>query len=290
MRDGGASGEDPFAKVKGLIKDMIERLLATQQAEASHKAYCDKEMGETAEKKADKEASIAKLTAKIDSMTATSKQLKSEVAELQRQLAELVKSQAEMDKMRQEANELFLSNKAELEEGLEGVKLALKILREYYASDGKAHAAAEGAATGVIGLLEVIESDFTKNIAESSADEASAQASYEKETMENKIEKAMKEQDVKYKTKEATDLDKAVAEASSDLQSDQTELAAILEYNSKLLDICVAKPETYEERAARRQAEIAGLKEALQILAGEAVLLQQSHRAPGARHGLRGSA
>merc|ERR1719506_3227672 len=111
--------------------------------------------------------------------------------------------------MRQEAHELFTSNKVELEEGLEGVKLALKILGEYYATDGKAHAAAEGAGSSIIGLLEVVESDFTKLLAEMIAGEEAAAAAYEKQTKENEITRTTKEQDVKYKTKEATSLDKA---------------------------------------------------------------------------------
>merc|ERR1712087_909199 len=107
-------------------------------------------------------------------------QLKEEVARLQKTLAGLASSQAEMDKMRRDENTAFNKNKADMEQGLEGVKMALKILREYYAQD-KAHSAAEGAGEGIIGLLEVVESDFSKALAEFVTTEASAQASYDKE-------------------------------------------------------------------------------------------------------------
>merc|ERR1719378_1434283 len=132
-------------------------------------------------------------------MTATSAQLKDEIAQRQKELAELVATQAEMDKLRAEEKAVFETNKAELEEGLQGIKLGLKILREYYAKEDKAHSAAEGAATGIIGLLEVVESDFTKGLAEMIATEEAAQAEYDKETKENEILKATMEQDVKYK-------------------------------------------------------------------------------------------
>merc|ERR1711870_128777 len=93
---------------------------------------------------------------------------------------------------------------------------------------------------------------------------------------ENEIEKTTKDQDVAYKTKEATGLDKAVAEAKSDRSGVQTELDAVNEYLATLEKECVAKAETYAERKARFEAEIAGLKEALKILESEAVLLQRT--------------
>lgn len=275
IRYGSDGGADPFAKVKSLIMDMIEKLEKDAEADASHKAYCDKEVGETLEKKQEKEYEISKLNTKIDSMSAESTKLKNEVADIQKQLAELASTQAEMDKVRQEEKSLFLKSKPEMEQGLEGIKMALKILREYYASgDGAA-----GAGQGIIGLLEVVESDFSKTLAEITTDEAASEMAYEQETYKNKIAKTTMDQDVKYKTKRSTQLDTAMAEATSDRESVQTELSAILEYNSQLIEMCVAKPETYDERKGRREAEIAGLKEALSILDGEAVLLQQSNAA-----------
>merc|ERR1719473_35057 len=231
-------------------------------------------MGETRAKKADKEAEIEKLTTKIDVAKARSAKLKEEVATLQKELAELAKMQAEMDALRQKEKELFDASKPEMEAGIEGVKMALKILRDYYSKEDKAHAAAEGAGGSIIGILEVVEADFTKGLTEMIAAEEAAQAAYEEQTHENEIERTTKEQDVKYKTKEAADLDKAVSELKGDLQAVQTELDAVLEYLEKLKDMCIAKPETYEERKRRREAEIAGLKEALKILEGETAFLQ----------------
>merc|ERR1719161_2934370 len=78
MRAGRRSGADPFAKVKSLISSMIEKLQKEAEADATEKAFCDKEMAETETKKADKEATIEKLSTQIDSMTAKSAKLKEE--------------------------------------------------------------------------------------------------------------------------------------------------------------------------------------------------------------------
>jgi len=284
LRMGSRAGEDPFEKVKGLITTMVEKLMKEAEEEAAKKEYCDKEMSETEKKKDEMTDEIDDLTAKIDQMTAEAKRLKNEVAALAGQLSDLAKSQSEMDKVRLEEHTEYVANRDEMEKGIKGIQLALKVLRDYYAAEDKGHESSDGAAGGIIGLLEVVESDFSKGLEELIAGEESAQSEYEKTTQDNKLTKTVKEQDVKYKSKESKSLSKAAAESTADREGVQTELDAVLEYFAKIKEECVAKPDPYEARKARREQEIAGLKEALSILEGEAVLLQTSSTRHLRRH------
>merc|ERR1719293_365972 len=109
------------------------------------------------------------------------------------------------------------------------------------------HEKATGAGSSIIGILEVVESDFANNLAKEETEEADAATEYDKTTQENKVTKTLKDQDVKYKTQEFTGLDKQIAELSADRESTDAELAAVNEYYAKIKDRCIAKPETYEE-------------------------------------------
>jgi len=278
IRFSKGSSSDPFAKVKALITDMIEKLASDAQSDASHKGYCDKETAQATAKKAEKKALVEKLSTQMDSMSAKEAKLKEDVASLQKELAELASSSAEMSSIRSSEKALYNTNSAEMKAGVAGVQKALSVLRDYYASEGKSHSSADGAGSGIIGMLEVVESDFTKGLAEMEATESMAASEFEKVRKENEISKTMKEQDVKYKSKEAAGLAKSASEASSDRDSTQAELDAITEYLGKLDKMCVAKAEPYAEKVARREAELAGLKQALQILEGEAVLIQQTSK------------
>merc|ERR1712232_888006 len=143
-----------------------------EQAEAAElKQWCDKEIAESTAKKEEADALFEKLTTKFDKASARSKQLKEEVATLQKELAELADTQAEMDKIRADEKAVYEKNRPEMEQGLKGVKLALKILNDYYAQADKSHSASSGGASGIVGLLEVVESDFTKGLTEMIATE-----------------------------------------------------------------------------------------------------------------------
>jgi len=295
LRLGAASGSDPFAKVKALINDLLERLMKEAGEEAEHKAYCDKEYGETKAKLDELKYDLEKYTSKLDKANANSNTLMEEVAQLQSDLVEMLKSQGKADELRKKEHTVYLQAKADLEQGLDGIRRALKLLRDYYAdtSSGSASAAASllqqpeepvlhaksDGGMGVIAMLEVIESDFGKGLANVELTEDTAATAYERMSMENKISKATTQTTIEYKTKEATTLSKRALEISSDRESAQTELDAVLKYSAKLRGMCEVRPESYEERKGRREAEIAGLREALQIIEGEDALLQ--HRQHG---------
>merc|ERR1712085_60280 len=142
--------------------------------------------------------------------------------------------------------------KADLELGLNGVRKALVVLREYYGGasmlqdDSKLnafmqqparpeiHSEASGAGGSIINILEVCESDFATNLAKEETEEADSQAEYEKVSQENAVTKTTKEQDVKYKTQELKSQDATVAEYSSDRQATNSEYAAVMEYYGKI--------------------------------------------------------
>merc|ERR1711957_302195 len=129
---------------------------------------------------------------------------------------------------------------------------------------------------------EVCESDFSSNLAKEETQESDAVSEYDTVTQDNKVSKTMKDQDVKYKTQEFKSLDKEISELSGDKSTTSTELAAVNEYYSKLKDRCVAKPESYADRKARREAEIEGLKQALQALEDETAFVQVKRHVRGA--------
>merc|ERR1711972_959296 len=260
-------------------------------------AYCDEQIAKTGAKKSDLEEDISKMTSKIDQAASKSARLKAEVMELESELAALARAQAEMDRIRSETHADYEVAKADLELGLSGVRKALSVLRDYYgaaasmiqaSSDPTAfmqrmrqpaapelHSKAGGAGGSIIDILEVVESDFATNLAKEEAEEADAQSEYEKLSQENAVTKTMKDQDVRYRTQEAASQDATVAEYSSDRETANAELSAVLEYYSKIKERCIAKPETYAERKRRREAEISGLKEALSILEDETAFVQR---------------
>jgi hypothetical protein len=272
---------DVFGKVRGMITEMIDKLVAEAAEEADHKAWCDKETAETQEKIEDHQGTVEKLSAKIDKAEAQIAQLVESVAGLQKALAENAKLQANMGAIRSEEKAAYKQAKKDFTEGIEGLTMALQILREYYAkgesllqtsqpSDPVTHAKSGDAATGIIGLLEVAESDFTKLLADAEVAEESAQKAYDKVTHETKVDSAMKGADVKYQEKERAGLEKQVADLKEDREGEQAELDAVTEYFARVRPGCTTKPMTYAERKQRRESEISGLKEALSILEAEA--------------------
>lgn len=278
FKTGSYTGEDPFAKVVGMISDMINKLEKEAADDANQEAYCDKELAEAKAKKAEREKSLKKSATAIDQKSARSAKLKEQVAKVQESLAQIQSAQVEMDKLRKKETDEYLTEKNELEQGIKGVQTALNVLQEYYGKADKAHSASDTAGNNIIGLLQTIESDFSKSLAEMNGSEENAQANYESQTKENELGITSKEVEVKQKTKEFVSLDKAITDVQNDRASVQDEQQAVAEVLTTLNAQCVKKPEEYLKQKESREEEIAGLKQALAILEDETAFFQLSSK------------
>merc|ERR1719191_2035618 len=284
------ASSDPFVKIRGLIEDMIAKLLKEAQEEATQKAFCDAEMGKSKTSQAEKTATIDKLQTRIDGAEATIAELTEAVKTLESEVAAIDKAQSEATEIRTKESADNNAAISDFRQSADAVVAAMGVLKSFYAgsallqtSSSKAGRPSFGGAktdagSGIISVLEVAESDFTRLLAETETAEDAAADAYAKQTEENKVSKATKEAYAKAKSSEIKSLKVQLGHHKEDHASTSTELDAVNEYIDKLRPQCEEKAMSYEEKKAAREAEIAGLKEALEILAGDSIALFQSQK------------
>merc|ERR1719247_419193 len=266
--------EGPFDKVKGLIEDMITRLEKEAAEEADAKAFCDKETSESKAKQAELTAKSDKYAVRIEKATATIAELTEQIKTLQAQMAEMDAKQAEATGLRNKEHEEYLKASKDYKDSAEAVASAISVLQEYYSSgsfvQSKQAPELGGAKTDIadtiMGMLEVAESDFTSLLAEAEASESAAQSSYDKLTKQNKLTKTANTEEVKGKEAKVKSEETALLNYKEYFATTGKELDSVLAYLDKLKPQCETKVMTYAERVAKREAEIEGLKEALEIL------------------------
>lgn len=284
---------DPFKKVKKMIKDLIVKLMEEANAEAEHKGFCDTELATNKQTRDNLGAQVDELTANIEEKTALISQLTTEIKDLSDAIALLKKQQAEATTLRQEEKEKNMATIADAKEGTTAVEQALKVLKDFYTkaaeasllqgsvgiqgamrsaqqeADGAPYKGQQDQSTGVLGMLEVILSDFTRLDTETSSAEDAAQAEYERFMAESQQDVEVKQAEVDHKTLAKQNAEQALADLKKDLERTNEELTAALDYYEKLKPDCVDMGLSYEDRVARRKEEIVSLQEALKILQGE---------------------
>merc|ERR1719172_525308 len=277
--------DDPFKKVKKMIRDLIQRLMEEANEEATHKGWCDTELSTNAQTRAEKMMAAETLTAEIDQLTASVAVLTEEIAEVTAAIADLDAAMLEATKIRAAEKEKNTQTIKDAQDAQTAVAQALTVLEEFYAKAAEATAlmqskqepppifdspnkGMQGESGGVIGMLEVIESDFARLEADTKAAEATAQKEYDQFIKDSEIDKTKKEKDLEYKTAKKQDQSEALLKAKVDLEGTEKELTAAIAYYDKLKPSCVEDEISYEERVARRKEEIESLQEALKILNG----------------------
>jgi len=133
---------------------------------------------------------------------------------------------------------------------------------------GEKYTGQQDEAGGVLAMLEVIMSDFANVESETMANEAQSQKAYDDFMIDAKKTKAVKSKNIEMFTADKVAAESKLQTDTKDIKATQDELLAADRYFEKLKPQCIDQGVSYEERVAAREAEIASLKQALEILSG----------------------
>jgi len=284
--------EDHFVKVRSLIKDLIAKLAADSKSEATQKGFCDTSMAKAVSDRDEANAKIEMANAKITTLTAKQNSLEDDISTLQKDMAALQKGLLEATELRAEEKADNEKTESMSDEAIKSCELALDVLQKFYGSlvqthkytppkadrDGNTvgdlapkvfdekYAGSKSESKGIIGILEVILSDFQRTNKKAKSDEGESEAAFEKFEKETKA-------DVEQKQKTAKAKEGEVSDAKSDLVDQQQALMDAKELHESstnaledLQNMCVKGEETWEERKKKREEEIEALKDAMDIL------------------------
>lgn len=297
--------EDPFAKVKKLIQDLIVRLEEEAGEELQHKAWCDKELSSNEIVRTSRSADVEKLTAQIDEKSSNVAQLGSEVNKLSQQQADLATEVATQEKLYQEERAINEQALKDAREAQTAIGQAVTVLKEFYERAGEATALVQGRSRGarqeptvaeqppeifqgsyqglegsggVVAMLETIQSKYALIESSTDADMATGESEYNKFMSDSAVLKTSIAKDIEHKTNQKTLDEQALVDLQTDLTSAQKELDAASNYFEKLKPSCLDAGMSVEERQQRREQEIQSLQEALRILNGEDLATVVSER------------
>jgi septal ring factor EnvC (AmiA/AmiB activator) len=273
-----------------MIKDLIVRLMEEANEEAEHKGWCDTELTTNEQTRKEKTNAVETLHAEIDELEASIQKLTQEIEDLAKAIAELDKAMAEATKLRLQEKAKNEETIKDSKEAQTAVAEALAVVKEFYAKAAEATALVQqpeqpvapeifdspykgmqGSAGGVVGFLEVIESDFARLEAETKAAEEAAQKEYDRFMTDSQMDKEAKTTDHDHKTAKKEDQEQMLTSKKEDMKNTQKELDAALAYFDKLKPSCVDAGVSYDTRVGNRKEEIESLKEALKILNGEEI-------------------
>jgi len=269
---------DPFSKVKKMIKDLVVRLMEEANEESDHKGYCDTELSTNKQTRQEKTGAVQTLNADIDQLTASISKISEDVTELSQSVADLATAMSSRTKVRGEAKVENTATVKDAQDAQTALAQALTVLKEFYAKAAEATSFAQTGAPyngmgaengGVIGMLEVIESDFARLESETKAAEATGQKDFDTFMTDTKADKASKDTAIEHKKSKNQDATQILGEKRNDLEGTQKELDAALTYYDKLKPSCVDSGVSYEDRVARRKEEVESLQEALKVMNGE---------------------
>jgi hypothetical protein len=274
-------------KVKTLIEELISRLESEAAAEGTQHAWCVKAQATATTKQSTAAQDIDELNDELAKLEADRATLKTTLTEVAADIKELTEAQEKADGLRTKEKADNAATVTEAEAGQKAVEEAISILETFYkkaaeekasfvqlaASEepdtgavGEVYKGSQSAATGVLGMLDVIKGDFVRTSKKTEQAETESQQDYDAFSAQTATSLKEKKAIQKARQQEKDDADASATAKTEDLAKETDLLVSTIEELLELKKACVDTGMTYEERVARREDEMDALNKALTIL------------------------
>jgi len=281
---------DPFVQIRKVFKTLIEKLHAQAENDKSNKEWCDKEILKNTNARDGAQIAIEELHGELAKQGSNKDQLLEEIADLEFEINKSTVELAEATEIREDEhkkntyaikankeaaaavkNSLDFYNPKLLQMGEDPVDIDArdksgKNLQDYAPKVAQTEYGGSKNSGGVIGILQKVWSDFTRATAEITRDEEDAAADYKeyKKTTEEDLDQMA--ESVEKKEGEVKGLSSSIGGLMEDEEGEQETLGNAKDELDKLHGMCIVPAMSYEEKVAKRQKEIDGLKEASDYL------------------------
>lgn len=275
-----------FAPVMKLLSDLIGRLEEEAAAETSQHEWCEAEKTQGTESQKSREKALRELQASVESFTTQIAQLKTEVLALEAEIRRVEEETRVAKEIRADEHAVFVQAKKDHDEVIGAIQIALKALGGQYSLvevSAKLHRSSQpfeaggdmpfadyssgsGGAASAMEMLEDLEGRYSAALTEIVNDENTAQKLHEDLLARNAQFIAETTNTKNAKISERRTAINELADNKAEVKTNLIELHQVSKYLQDLRPSCDDIRSTYEERKRRREAEIAALKEALEVL------------------------
>lgn len=288
------AGADPLAKVKKLIEELVLRLQQEASDEEAHHGWCTKQTKLAEDKRETNASKIAAMNSALAKGEANRDKLEENIEKLTKEKEDLeadLKKATEIREAEKKENENTINDAKAGQEAVEG---AIKIIDRFYKTQAnkvaskkdyeqflqqgpvannmpdagfdEEYGGEQDTSVGVLGMLDVIKSDFIRTIETTNATEKEQAADFLEFSTTTESSIAEKKSSIAQYDSELVEQKNEIADNTESLDAALTGLEMAVTELVELHAACVDTGMSYEERVARREEEIEALKEAYGIL------------------------